>query len=405
MTADRTPIPIAPLKGALAYTGVVIAYAPLLTLLLPMQVEKVASQGRYGVLAAIAIVGALVASGSNILFGWASDRSLRRPGGGRRRWVTAGLIGLPLTYAAIATAHSTGQLILAVALFQFTLNALFAPLLALLADETPDARKGLLGGLFAVAPPVAALAGPLLIALTSPQLLPRLAIVAAATVLCVAPMLRRPAAAARPIADAPPAPPARGGLRLAWFSRLAMQIASTVLTGYLLFLVEDLSTTHDPAIVAARASALLLLSTILPLPFALLLGRWSDRGERRVPFLVGAALLATGGLLLMALAADWHTAAAGFCLYSVGSGVFGPLQVAFVMTILPRPERRGLDLGLINLANTAPSVIGPALAWMLAEPRHLTPLLLTLAGLAGSSALLMLCVRETGAGDQPVTEG
>ncbi|MEG8025436.1 hypothetical protein QP162_15420 [Sphingomonas aurantiaca] len=125
---------------ALAYVGGVVGYLPLLTLLLPIKVDAVAGAGRLGVLTAIVVAGALAASVSNIVFGWLSDRAVTR-GGGRRAWLAGGLVATMLSYAAIAATTSAMGLVLAVVAFQVAVNALLAPLLAIMADEVPDAQR------------------------------------------------------------------------------------------------------------------------------------------------------------------------------------------------------------------------------------------------------------------------
>ncbi len=144
------------LAFALANAGGVIAYQPLLTLLLPLKVEQLAGATRIGLFSATVIAGALAASVSNVLFGWLSDRSLAR-GGGRRGWVVVGLVLTGCSFATIVLARTPAAIIAAVALFQLAVNALLAPLLAIMADEVPDGQKGVAGGLLAGAVPVASL--------------------------------------------------------------------------------------------------------------------------------------------------------------------------------------------------------------------------------------------------------
>ena len=69
------------LPYALANIGGVVAYFPLLTLLLPLKVAAVAGDARIGVLAAAAVAGSIAAGASNILFGWLGDRSAARARG------------------------------------------------------------------------------------------------------------------------------------------------------------------------------------------------------------------------------------------------------------------------------------------------------------------------------------
>ena len=81
--ASRFPLRSPGFLGAvaLANAGGVIAYLPLLTLLLPLKVEGLSGEARIGVFTATVFAGAIAASISNVLFGWLSDRSVARGGG------------------------------------------------------------------------------------------------------------------------------------------------------------------------------------------------------------------------------------------------------------------------------------------------------------------------------------
>ena len=382
---------LVPVLGALGYAGCVVAYLPLLTLLLPLRVEQIAGDARFGVLATALIAGAVMASVSGIVFGWLSDRALER-GGGRRPWIAAGLIATLASYAGIAVARTPEMLVVAVMVFQVALNAALAPLVALLAEESLDRQKGVMSGLLGAAQPFAAAIGPLLIAWTAPGLGLRLAAIGVIATLCLIPLL---ATSARPTAqpgDRTVAASSRD-LGLAWIARLLVQIAGNVLFAYLLFFMEQFVAPSARATVPVEVGGLILAANIVPLPIALVLGRWSDRIGRRKPFLVAAALLDATGLVVMAVAQGSAVAAIGFGLYSIGWSVFLTLQIGFVMQLLPNPRRRGRDLGLINLSNTAPVLIGPALAWGLATPQSFAPLLLTLAALSLAGGIAMLGVK------------
>lgn len=379
-----------PVFGALGYAGCVVAYLPLLTLFLPLRIEQIAGEARVGVLATAMIAGAAIASIAGIVFGWLSDLSLER-GTGRRCWIAAGLAATIASYAGVALARTPAALILAVMAFQVALNLMLAPLVALLAEENPDRQNGLMSGLLAGAQPLGAAVGLLLVDWTLPALGLRLALIAVVVSLCLAPLLATSARSVTRETDRlVPAPSA--DLAIVWISRLMVQIAGNVLFGYLLFFMEQFAGPDARGAVPGRVGALIFLANIIPLPLAVLLGRWSDGSGRRKPFLLAAVALDVVGLVVMAYANDWTVAAAGFGLYSVGWVVFLTLQIGFVMQLLPNPHRRGRDLGLINLANTAPVLIGPALAWWLATPRSFETLFLALAVVSLVGGLAMLGV-------------
>ena len=375
---------------ALAHAGGVVAYLPLLSLLLPIKIGVLAGEARIGVFTATVSAGALAASASNVLFGSLSDRAVEQ-GGGRRRVMAAGALATAVSFAGVATATSAPAIILAIVLFQVAVNALLAPLFAIMADEVPDAQKGLLGGLLALANPFASAVSAVLLAQVWAEG-PRLAIVAVVMAMAIAPLFlvaARPVALPASSAEAPP----RRDLLVAWGARLLVQVAGNVLSLYLLYYFESVAPGTATTKLAPRIGHLLTLAYALPLPAALLVGRFSDRIGRRKPFLLAAAGVAAAGLLGMAVAADWRGAAAAFILYAVGSSVFLTLHAGFAMQLLPDPAHRGRDLGLLNLTNTLPALAGPALTWWLATPQDFGAVMLTLAALTALGGLAMLGVR------------
>lgn len=377
---------------ALANAGGVIGYLPLLTLLLAIKVEALAGEARVDLLTATVIAGAIAASTSNILFGWLSDRSVAR--GGRRGWMVGGLIATIAAYAAIAVADSPATVIGAIVLFQVALNAVLAPLVAVMADEIPDSQKSTTGGLLSLGYPVASGVLALVVGIPALGETGRLMIVIAVAAICLTPLILS-RAHPLPIVDPPRTAVAmrRHDLAVAWCARLLFQIAGCVLQLYLLYYFESIVPDGPRDELAAHVGNLLTLSFIAPLPIALLFGRLSDRLDRRKPFLIAAAIVTAIGLAGMAAAHSWVAGAIGFACYTIGYSVFLPLQVAFSMQLLPDPRHRGRDLGLFNLTNTLPSLLGPLLTWWLASPRDFTVVMAMLAVLVLCAGLAMLGVR------------
>ena len=377
---------------SLAHAGAVIGYLPLLSLLLPLKVARLAGEARIGWLTVAIVGGAIIASAGNILFGWLSDRSLAR-GGGRRRWMAGGAALLGATFATIALADRPVTLIAAVLLFQLAVNAILAPMMAIMADEIPDDQRGLASGLLALGPPAAGAVSALLVAAPGwgePAQLALLGTVAAAALV---PLLLVRGAPVAPDATPRPASAPRE-LFVASIARLLVQVAGSALSLYLLYYFQSISGPVAPALLAARVGTLLTISYILPLPVAVLAGRLSDRAAHRTPFLFGAAALAVAGLLTMAIGAHPAAGAIGFVLYSIAAAVFLALHAALAVRLLPDPRHRGRDLGLINLANTLPALLGPLLTWTLATPHDFTALLLVLAALTLAGGLAILPLRR-----------
>ena len=381
----------------LANAGGVVAYLPLLTLLLPLKASVIGGGSRVGLIAVVMLTGAVVASAANILFGMLSDRSHARRGS-RRRWIVGGVFATIASYAGIYLAGDAAMLIVAVAVFQAALNMMLAPLVAVMADEIPDSQKGLVGGLLGFASPFGGVVGGIVTGAAMLGEAGRLAVIAGVVAMLVTPIL----AFGRfgRAADAPPAIPADAAhgravdLTFVGASRLAIQVAGNVLFAYLLFYFEGVARHADPLTVASRVGHLTGFVFLLSIPLTILVGRTSDRTAVRKPFLVAAALVAAAGLVVMALASGWTSAVVGFALFASGSGVFLGLHSAYAMQILPSSNHRGRDLGLLNLTNTLPSVVGPPLAWMLAGPQGFRTMLLVLAMLAVLSGVLVLPIRS-----------
>jgi MFS family permease len=391
-TPDRRSVAFL-LIYALANAGGVIGFLPLLSLLLPVKIETIAGDERLGLFTATVIAGAIAASISNIAFGWLSDRSVAH-GGGRRRWLAGGVVATATSYAALAGASSPLAIVLAVVFFQGAVNALLAPLFAIMADEIPDAQKGIAGGLLSLANPVASAVSAILVSMSALPEAFRFAVLSLTVAMCVTPLLlTRPRPCVAPGGSMAEAAMLRRDMLIAWSARLLIQIAGSALSLYLLYYFESLLPAVPPPDLASRVGHLLTIAFIVPLPIALLFGRLSDRTRRRKPFLAAAAAVAALGLLGMAFADGWATGAVGFGLYATGSSVFLALHAAFAMQLLPDPLHRGRDLGLFNLTNTLPAMLGPFLTWLLATPRDFDAVMLTLAGLTLCGGLAILAVR------------
>ena len=378
---------------ALANAGGVAAFLPLLTLLLPLRLDTLAGEDRLGWLTTAAIAGAVAASLSNIAFGVLSDGTVAR-GRSRRGWIAGGLIATIVSYALIATAATPSMLIAAIVLYQVALNALLSPLYATISDEVPDAQKGMVGGMLALAQPIASALSALLLAIAWSSGGWQLAALCVAFGAMIAPLLTMRATmvtAPAPATAASPTRQSRRSLTLAWASRLLVQLSGNVLFYYLLYYFAGVADAPSQQM-APRVAQLVAVAFAIAAPLAVVAGRWSDRSARRKPPILIAALVMAAGLAMMALAGEWRVGAAGFVLYACGNACFLSLHTALTMEVLPAPAHRGRDLGFINLANTLPAIVGPLVTWTLVSGRDFSSILLLLASacvVAGAVILLV----------------
>ena len=371
---------------ALAWAGVVIAYVPFLTILLPVQVAALAGrQDGIEWLALLSFCGAGAASIGHIAFGWLSDIT-----GNRRGWMALGLAASSLLLVAAGSASSLPALIGLIICWQMALNMMMAPLAALAGDRVSDDRKGLLGGLLAFAPGCGALSATLV---TLPGLVPvaaRPLLVAVLVAACVLPILfmslpalvQAPASPPVQPAGPPPPPPM---MRRMWVARLAVQIAEATLFAYLYFWFRSV----DPAMTDNRTAAVFTAVLLLSAPLALAAGRRADRSGHPFRPLVTSAVISALGLVAMAASTSLVTAIAAYALFGLASQAFLALHSAQTLRVLPRPDRRGRDLGVFNLTNTIPSLIMPWLTLGMVPRFGFSGLFLLLSPLSLAGGLVL----------------
>lgn len=381
----------------LANAGGVVAYAPLLTLLLPARIATLAAGSQVEWLAAVMFAGALAASAGNILFGWLSDLS-----GSRRGWAAAGLCLTLASYWLLYGAVTLPAIVIAVSLYQLALNMLLAPVAAWAADTVPDRRKGLLAGLLGAGPVLGALAGVAATLPSLPGIALRLAVVCALVLILTLPLLLwgapirsdgrtvSPAAVRTPTAT-------RTDFALVWLVRLIVQVAGSVLFGFMFYYFQSLP--KPPS--EARIAELSALALLIAFPLGLAFGSVSDRLRRRRPFLLAALLIAAFGLQIMAWSSALVPSAVGYLLFGSGSGVFLALHSGYAMQLLPSPAHHGRDLGVMNLTNTLPALLAPLLTLWLVPRQGYATLFTLLAGSFLLAGVLLLFVRN----DRPAFDG
>lgn len=374
---------------AFAYAGGVIAYTPFLMLVLPARVTELAGQEDVLWLGYIVFAGAVAASASGIVFGWLSDRTKTR-----RAWIAAGLamtVGLQLV---MVRCESIGALLWLVIAWQITLNMLLVPLIAWAGDLVPDAQKGLLGGLLSIAPALGAWSGIILAAGGTYSFGDKTIVIAALTIACVLPLLLfgAPRQRSKPqdsaLRDMRPQPRLASAAVRMWVARLLVQISGAALASYLYFWLRAL----DPAMGDGGKTALFAGGLTASIVVALVIGRWTDRHGRPFAALSILAAVSGAGLVAMALAGDPAAAKLAYLLFATAGATFLALHASQTLRILPDPERRGRDIGIFNLTNTAPSLIMPWLAISVVPGFGFDRLFLLLALLALAAAALLATI-------------
>ncbi|WP_304186714.1 MFS transporter [Phenylobacterium aquaticum] len=416
MTAREAGRPVEPVgRGfiggyTLAQVGAYISFVPLFQVLLPLKAAALDPAHKTLLLSQVGLWGAVVAGLANLIAGAVSDRTTWRMGR-RKPWLLIGGAGTLAAYGLIYQAQDAFALMTAVMVFQLGFNFLFAALLAVMADQVPDAQKGLVSAMLSLGYPLGTLVGTSVVGgLIAGEALRYIAIavVLVATLLPFTLALKdRPAA---PVARSRPSLAARWkafaidprehpDFALAWAGRLMVILGFVVVQGYTLYFLQDVLhySRLFPGRTAEQGLALLTaVAAVANIACSLAGGLISDRVGRRKLFVAAGALILAFAIAAFALAPSWSTAMIAYVAYGCGAGCYYAVDMALITQVLPSADDAGKDLGLINLSNAIPQIIAPLLAvWLTtAFGADLRALFLVAAATCGLGGLIVLPIRS-----------
>jgi MFS family permease len=145
----------------------------------------------------------------------------------------------------------------------------------------------------------------------------------------------------------------------AWLTRFLVNLGNALGTLYLFYYLQDEVGYGDPE---GGVLILSLIYSICVVVTAVWSGRRSDRAGRRRVFVTISGVVMSVAALLLATWPSWPVAVAGAVILGVGFGVFLSVDFAILTEVLPAAADRGKDLGVINIANSLPQVLAPAVA-------------------------------------------
>ena len=378
---------------ALANLGLYLAYLGPISVLLPDQVQDIAGPAhKVAVLGLVTGLGAAVAMIANPVAGALSDRTASRFGR-RRPWLVGGALAGGAALAFLAGQHTLAGVIAGWCLAQAGLNALQASLSAAVPDHVPVLQRGVVSGWIGLPQSVGVLLAVVLVTkvVTGNA---GYALLAVCVVACALPFAlgtpdspldrdSRPPWSWRDFARSFWLSPRRyPDFAWAWLTRFAVNLGNGMTLLYLLYFLRDrlhysrLFPGHE----AANGLVILILVYLAGVALTAVAGGViSDRtGRRKLPVTVAGLVMATAAMLL-ALSPTWPAAIAAAGLAGLGFGVYLSVDAALVTQVLPSAQGRAKDLGLINIANSGPQVLAPAVAAPLVSLGGYTSLYLTVA--------------------------
>ena len=393
---------------ALANLGLYLAYLGPISVLLPDQVQAIAgSAHKVAVLGVVTGLGAAVAMIANPVAGALSDRTASRFGR-RRPWLVGGALAGGAALAFLAGQHTLAGVIFGWCLAQAGLNALQASLSAAVPDHVPVAQRGTVSGWIGLPQSVGVLLAVVLVTkvVTGNA---GYALLAACVVACTLPFALGTPDSPLDRASRPPwswrdfarsfwlSPRRYPDFAWAWLTRFAVNLGNGMTLLYLLYFLRDRLhySRLFPGHKAADGLVILILVYLAGVALTAVAGGvLSDRtGRRKLPVTIAGLVMASAAVLL-ALRPTWPATVAAAGLAGLGFGVYLSVDAALVTQVLPSAAGRAKDLGLINIANSGPQVLAPAIAAPLISLGGYTSLYLTVAVVVVTGSVLVRRIRS-----------
>jgi MFS family permease len=145
----------------------------------------------------------------------------------------------------------------------------------------------------------------------------------------------------------------------AWITRFLVQLGNALGTLYLLYFLKDRVHRADPG---GSLLVLILVYTGGLILTIVVAGYSSDRTGRRKVFVIWSGVVMAVAAVLLAVRPTWPAAIVAAAILGAGYGAYAAVDAALITQVLPQATNRAKDLGVINIANSAPQVLGPALS-------------------------------------------
>ncbi|GAB3494276.1 MFS transporter [Amycolatopsis cihanbeyliensis] len=399
-----TPVGMAwTLRLSAGVLGFSMATVTPIQILLPLQVERIDAASKETNLAIVTACAAVVSILAAPIAGALSDRTTSRFGR-RRPWVLGGAVVCAFALVLLPVQVTVLGVALCWMAAQGAQNAMFAGLTASVPDQVPVRQRGFVSAFAGLPLPLGLVLGVLLVTVVVPTntggyLLLAGLVLGLALPFVLASWEPRLLPEQRPRFDPRRfvkgfwiSPRRHPDFAWAAVARLAIQLANSIATLYLLYFLRDVLKLDDPAggvLVLTVAYTLGILCT------SVLAGRLSDRSGRRKVYVVTSSGIIAVSMLMLAVWHSWFAVVLAAAVLGLGYGVYVAVDNALITQVLPAATDRAKDLGIVNLANTAPQAFAPMIAGGIIALVGSYPVLYLTAGcVAIAGAFLILPIRS-----------
>ena len=374
---------------SLANLVIWLSILPISQILLPTQIAALGAANKFTNLTIATVVGVLAAVITNPIAGALSDRTTSRLGR-RRPWFLVGSMLSAVTLALMANATSFVALVIWWAIFHIAANAILAGLSAVVPDQVPLRQRATVSAFVSLSLPLGAVMGALLVTrvATSTQMSYYIFIGLLLVVMMLFILVLRD----KPLPkEAAPRfhlatflagfwvnPVKYPDFGWAWLTRFLVYLSYFTALGYLLYFLQD-AVHYQKAAQGVTTFQIILTGTLLLSSVAS--GVLSDRLQRRKVFVVGASLVIALSFLILAFFQTWLAVELAGGVLGLGFGAYLGVDIALITQLLPSANSRGKDLGVINIANAFPQIVGVSIAAIVVNTFHSYTLLFVLAAI------------------------
>jgi MFS family permease len=164
----------------------------------------------------------------------------------------------------------------------------------------------------------------------------------------------------------------------AWGTRFLVQLGNGFGISYLLYFLQDQVHYAKPE---DGMNTLIELYAVALFVAAIISGKLSDRAGKRKRYVIASGVVMSGGAAILAVLSSFPAAMVAAVLMGAGFGIYLAVDVALVTEVLPDAAARAKDLGVINIANSAPQVLALAVGGPILSGHGGYPLLYALTAI------------------------
>jgi MFS family permease len=151
----------------------------------------------------------------------------------------------------------------------------------------------------------------------------------------------------------------RGDFSLVFLGRIFVTFGYYVVNIFLVYYLQDKLGITDQTQVTQFAGIFQLILTICVIISTIVSGRWSDRIQKRKPFVIGSSILMAVSLIILGLVPQLPVVMAAGAIMGLGFGAFLANDLALQTQVLASRRDSGKDLGIFTVGSLLPQVLVP----------------------------------------------